>query len=96
MASAKTNGASGLLAYNSDCKCLQVFDATTSTKQWNSITGAVGNTVWALTGNSGTDPSTQFIGTTDSKDLVFKVNNVERLRLTTGGLVNFSLTFPRF
>src|SRR6195256_2464144 len=30
---------------------------------------------WLLGGNSGTDPSTQFIGTTDNKSLLFKVNN---------------------
>ena len=30
---------------------------------------------WNLTGNSGTNPPTNFIGTTDNKDLVIKVNN---------------------
>jgi hypothetical protein len=30
---------------------------------------------WLLNGNTGTNPSTNFIGTTDNKDLVFKVNN---------------------
>ncbi|MFI2744219.1 hypothetical protein ACG2LH_15905 [Zhouia sp. PK063] len=30
---------------------------------------------WSLTGNSGTNPSTHFLGTTDYKDLIFKVNN---------------------
>ena len=30
---------------------------------------------WGLTGNSGTDPSINFIGTTDSHPLFFKVNN---------------------
>lgn len=30
---------------------------------------------WGLQGNSGTTPGTNFIGTTDQKDLVFKVNN---------------------
>ncbi len=30
---------------------------------------------WSLTGNSGTNPSTNFIGTTDNQSLVFKVNN---------------------
>lgn len=49
-----------------------------------SITGTypnftISNTVpagWTLTGNSGTNPSTQFIGTTDAKALAFKVNNI--------------------
>ncbi len=37
---------------------------------------------WSLTGNSGTTPGTNFLGTTDAKDLVFKTNNIERMRLT--------------
>jgi hypothetical protein len=36
---------------------------------------------WSMTGNAGTDPATQFIGTTDSVDVVFKANNSEQLRL---------------
>ncbi|WP_156122774.1 hypothetical protein [Chryseobacterium sp.] len=39
---------------------------------------------WSLTGNSATDPTTNFIGTTDNKDLVFKTNNAERLRIGDG------------
>ncbi len=30
---------------------------------------------WNLTGNSGTNPGTNFLGTTDAKALIFKVNN---------------------
>lgn len=32
---------------------------------------------WSLTGNSGTNPPTNFIGTTDAKPLTFKVNNLQ-------------------
>lgn len=32
---------------------------------------------WSLTGNSGTTPGTNFIGTTDNQSLVFKANNVQ-------------------
>lgn len=37
---------------------------------------------WSLMGNSGTIPGTDFIGTTDSVDIVFKTNNTERMRIT--------------
>lgn len=37
------------------------------------INGALG---WLLTGNSGTNPSTNFIGTTDDQPLAFRVNNI--------------------
>jgi hypothetical protein len=39
---------------------------------------------WLLNGNTGTNPSTNFIGTTDNKDLVFKVNN------NIAGLLDYS------
>jgi hypothetical protein len=38
--------------------------------------------LWSLTGNSGTIPGTNFIGTTDSQDVVFKTNNIERMRVS--------------
>lgn len=45
---------------------------------------------WQLTGNSGTVAGTDFIGTTDNQDLVFKANNLERMRLTTTGQIELS------
>jgi SprB repeat len=45
---------------------------------------------WSRAGNAGTDPNTQFIGTTDNKDVVFKSNGAERLRLKSGGDVQVS------
>lgn len=40
---------------------------------------------WNLTGNSGTNPTTNFIGTTDSQSLIFKANNAEKMRITPEG-----------
>ena len=37
------------------------------------IDGAIG---WLLNGNGGTNPATNFLGTTDNQPLVFKVNNI--------------------
>jgi len=46
----------------------------------NTITiGASG--VWKLTGNNGTDPITNFLGTTDNKALELRVNNMRVFRL---------------
>lgn len=42
---------------------------------------ALDSSGWALTGNAGTTPGTNFIGTTDNKDVVFKANNIERMRI---------------
>lgn len=46
-------------------------------------------TDWKLTGNSGTNASTNFIGTTDAVDFAFRVNNAEvgRFKTTTRSFV---------
>jgi hypothetical protein len=46
---------------------------------------------WSLTGNSGINPSTQFIGTTTNAALSFRTNNVEQMRLTTGGALHIGI-----
>jgi hypothetical protein len=46
------------------------------------------NSFWALGGNSGTDPSSQFVGTTDNKALNFKVNDARALRLEPAEVPN--------
>jgi len=54
-------------------------------------TGTVSSSGWSLSGNSGTTPDTDFLGTTDNKALVLKVNNQQAMRLvpddTTASLV---------
>jgi hypothetical protein len=49
-----------------------------------------GSTGWSLTGNAGTTAGTNFIGTTDNVDLVFKQNSLEvwRIRDTSNGNVS--------
>src|SRR5207344_2102253 len=49
---------------------------------------------WSLTGNSGTNPPTNFLGTTDNKALVFKTNNGERMRIASGGKIGIGVTNP--
>ncbi len=44
---------------------------------------ATGN--WTLTGNSGTNPTNNFIGTKDAQELVIKANNTEAIRVATTG-----------
>ena len=59
-----------------------------SVPKWNSETNLWfcapdNNTTsfWGLTGNSGTTPGTNYIGTADNAALEFKVNNARRLRI---------------
>jgi hypothetical protein len=39
---------------------------------------------WSTLGNTGTNPATNFLGNKDDKALVFRTNNVERMRIMSG------------
>ncbi|MGN6438786.1 MAG: hypothetical protein ACTHMM_19740 [Agriterribacter sp.] len=58
-----------------------------------SATASSGN-AWNLTGNSATDPSINFIGTTDGAPLLLKTNNTERVRITKNGKVGIGTSNP--
>ena len=51
--------------------------------------------VWELNGNSGTDDNSDFIGTTDNENLVFKTDDSERMRIDKDGQIQFkNYSFP--
>jgi len=49
---------------------------------------------WSLTGNAGTNPSTNFIGTTDSKSFKIRTNNAVRMTITNTGKVGIGTASP--
>lgn len=49
---------------------------------------------WNTTGNSGTNPANNFIGTTDNQPLIFKSNNIESLRIKPNGNIGIGATNP--
>jgi hypothetical protein len=49
---------------------------------------------WSLTGNSGTNPTTNFIGTKDNQSLVFRTSNAERMRIASTGRVGIGIANP--
>src|SRR5438874_13165650 len=51
---------------------------------------------WSLTGNAGTDPATQFLGTTDSKALKLRTNNSVRLTINSSGKIGIGTSSPVF
>ncbi|WP_394993422.1 hypothetical protein [Emticicia sp.] len=71
------NPAQGLVVYQTDfLSGFYFYDGAewkTMTSQ-NSVAGVDGD--WTTTGNSGTNATTNFIGTTDAQKLVFRVNNL--------------------
>lgn len=59
---------------------------STANPQDIAIATLLNSNSWLLLGNSGTTPGTNFIGTTDNQDLVFKRNNIDFGRLTNGSV----------
>lgn len=51
---------------------------------------------WSITGNAGTLPATNFLGTTDAQPLVMRTNNAEVMRITSGGLFGIGTTNPLY
>ncbi len=52
------------------------------------------STAWDLLGNAGTNPTTNFLGTTDAQDLVLRTNNIEKMRVATTGNVGIGTPAP--
>jgi len=50
---------------------------------------------WSLTGNSGTSPNTNYIGTRDNQPLIFRTNKTERMRITKIGYVGIATSAPQ-
>lgn len=61
-----------------------------SAADWNTF-NSVGNT-WSRVGNAGTNPATNFIGTTDAQPFKVRVNNVEQISLETTGALRLGST----
>ncbi|WP_072921703.1 cell wall anchor protein [Chryseobacterium sp. OV279] len=50
---------------------------------------------WNLTGNSGTNSSGNFIGTTDNQPLVLKTNSAEAMRILPDGKIRVGINDPK-
>ena len=59
---------------------------------WRKLGASVG---WSLNGNAGTTVGTNFLGTTDAQDFAIYTNNVERMRVQSGGNVGIGITSPQ-
>ncbi|MEO8149106.1 MAG: hypothetical protein ABI723_15785 [Bacteroidia bacterium] len=78
--------ATGLLVYDTTLNLFYYFDGTA----WRPF--MIGNLDWLLKGNAGTVPATNFIGTTDAQPIVFRTNNVEAMRIYSGGGLGIGTT----
>jgi hypothetical protein len=62
------------------------WEAAPSPGRWVRISSGA-STDWALTGNAGTTPGTNFIGTTDAQPLRIRTNSTEQFEVTTDGRI---------
>jgi hypothetical protein len=77
--------ADGLLVYQTDAtKGFYYYNGTTSA--WVLLAASSG-TYWSLTGNSGTNSSSSFLGTTDNASFNMRTNNTQRVLVDSLGNV---------
>ncbi|MDP4221589.1 MAG: hypothetical protein Q8896_14230, partial [Bacteroidota bacterium] len=80
-----TTGQRNLICGGAPPEGLIVYNTTTHTLDiWNGSSYAQ---FWDTKGNAGTNPVTDFLGTTDAQDLIFRTTNTERARILAGGNV---------
>jgi hypothetical protein len=78
-----TSPATSLLVYNTNTAGTGATAVTPGFYYWDGsqwVRLADGGKAWLLTGNAGTDPATNFLGTTDAQPLCIRVNNQETFR----------------
>ncbi len=81
----------GLTVYDSTTKCYWLWDGT----QWRKF-GMLPGDDWTLVGNAGTSALTNFLGTTDAVDLVFRTADQERMRVKATGYVGVNAANPTY
>jgi hypothetical protein len=85
IASFPLTGQAGIVYIDDEFSELYTWNGT---EYINSTFMALG---WDLNGNTGTNPLTDFLGTTDNQPLIFKTNNIEKARLLPNGNFAFGL-----
>ena len=88
-----TSPIEGLLAYNTNTTTGPGVVMWTGTK-W--VTLEIDGKNWSLKGNPDVDESSDFLGTTNSTDLIIKTNNQERMRVQDDGQIVINSSNPLF
>lgn len=89
----------GMIIYNTATTTTGLNDVTpgyyfNDGAKWVRAINSVSAAGWSLTGNSSTTPGTNFLGTTDTQDIVFKTNSIENFRINQKGRLIGNSTFP--
>lgn len=79
--------AKGLMIYVTNVDSLEINLGTPSAPVWGALSTSAAVAGWLTTGNSGTNSSTNFLGTTDNVGLSIRTNNSERMFIDNLGRV---------
>ncbi len=82
--------AKGLMVYDTDANAFWFYNGIA----WTNLTQSSAATGWSLTGNSGTTPASNYLGTTDNVSLNIKTNNLARLTVADNGNIGINNTTP--
>lgn len=96
-ASPITSPATSLLVYNTATAGTAPNNVTPgfyywTGSKWMRLLAIDDKPAWLLSGNAGTTPATNFLGTTDAQPLVIRTNNTERSRILSNGQVLINRT----
>jgi hypothetical protein len=80
----------GMMIYNTDSACITVRGGGF----WHSLCAEGNGKPWGTYGNANTNPTNNFIGTSDAQSLVFRTNNAEVMRILTSGNIGIGTTTP--
>ena len=81
--------AKGLLIYATNVDSLEMNVGTAASPNWIALFPG-----WKITGNSGTNSGTHFLGTTDNVSLRFRTNNLQRMVIDSLGRVGIGTSAP--
>jgi hypothetical protein len=84
--------ANGLTIYNTIDSCIYVYRNSV----WRSMCDASSLGAWSITGNTGINPATNFLGTTDAQPVIFRTSNTEKARLDAAGNLGLGVPSPSY
>jgi hypothetical protein len=83
-----TSPATGLMVFNTTAGSYYYYTGSTWAPFMSASSG------WLTSGNSGTNVSNDYLGTSDNQALAIRTNNVERLRILSSGEIGIGVTTP--
>jgi hypothetical protein len=69
---------------------IDAVTGSTATATWSDASSLVTSSAWSLTGNGSTNPTTNYLGTSDAQGLSIRTAATERISIAAGGAINLT------